>query len=457
MAFDIVNKTPSAPVSNGAYIPNPKIARLWEGFKTFAGPFGLTPSQWRFAEEFFRGSNLLLTGSAGTGKSYILKALFDFLTKNGVSVGKTGTTGVCSFNIGGQTIHSFAGLGLADEHLESLIEKIGPKGKVKARLKAIDVLFIDEISMAKGDLLDKLDGVLKHFRRNRDPWGGVQILASGDFLQLPPVFKGDEKEEMAFQCKAWKESNIKAIVLREIVRQQGDPTFAKILNEIRVGDVSNLHVLDSRVEATWTDSAIEPVRVFCRNVDVDLYNRRRLEKLTTQSKTYMATDTGLPHHVDTFNKNCPAPQSLELKVGAQVMLLVNMLEEGFFNGSVGIVKSFTSMGVDVSFPEGVCLIARNEWSIKEQIVGLDGKIIYSTVATRRQIPLRVCYSVTAHKIQGATLDRAIVDMEDAFASGQAYCALSRVRTLDSLSLATKIPPRAIKVNQACLEFYQNAQ
>lgn len=458
MAFGSFNHSAPRPRAAGTYVPNPNVARLWSDFKAQIAALGLTEDQARFAEAFFTGRNVLLAGKAGTGKSYVLKALFDYLTKSRVSVARTATTGVAAFGIGGQTIHSWAGLGLADEHVESLIEAIKKKGKVKARIRAAQVLFLDEVSMAKADLLDKLDGVLRYFRDSPDPFGGIQVVLSGDWLQLAPVFKGDEVQAFAFHSEVWAAANIKTVLLKKVVRQQDDDPLLTVLNDVRVGDTSSLHLLNARVGATWTDSEIEPVRIFCRNVDVDAFNRERLARVTGAAKTYVARDSGEAYHTDAFNKNCPAPQTLELKVGAQVLLCTNIdVAQGLCNGSVGVVKAFGPSGVTVKFKHGSTLVELAEWSIKEQVAGLDGKIIYRTVATRRQIPLRVCYALTVHRVQGMTLDRAIVDLDEAFATGQTYTALSRVRDLESLSLASAIPHSAIRVNPECVAFYDEAE
>lgn len=436
-----------------------RIARLKDEFLSETAAVKWTASQHRFLEVFFAGSNVCLTGSAGTGKSYVIQRLFSFLEAHGVSVGRTSTTGVSAFAIGGQTIHSWAGLGLADEHLDSILSKVIKNSKAKARMKASTILFIDEVSMAKGDLMDKLDGVLRFVRHSSLPWGGLHVVASGDFLQLGAVFKADEVVQLAFQSRAWKESAFKTVVLKEPVRQADGSVLLKVLNDIRVGDTSSLHLLRARVGATFPDSEVEPVRIFCRNVDVSEYNHQRLATLVGQPKTYKAHDTGQSYHIDAFNRNCPAPETLDLKVGAQVCLLTNLsIDDGLVNGSLGVVRSYGAMGVNVRFTNGESrLIDRNEWSIKEQEVGVDGKIKYKVVATRSQIPLKLCYSSTVHRAQGATLDRAIIDVSDAFATGQAYCALSRVRDLESLSLTAEIPARAVKVNQDCVEFYRVAE
>lgn len=456
-------KQPSVPRDAGVAghtAVSGKLAHLaadWE--KIYSGPLCLTPSQARFARLFWAGHNLLLTGSAGTGKSYLTKALFAFLRDRRVNVGVTATTGIAAFGIGGQTIHSFCGIGLADEPASNLIAKVFKHGKAKARIRAIDVLFIDEVSMAKGDLLNKVNAVFKAIRHSSAPFGGVQVVFTGDWLQLAPVFKGDETQELAFQSAAWQEAAVRTVLLNEQMRQREDSTLLRVLNDLRVGSTASLHLLDDRIGAAFPADGIEAVRVFCRNVDVDRYNAERLAALPGQAKVYRARDTGDARYTDAFNRNCPAPEVLELKVGAQVLLLVNMDVEtrGLCNGSVGVIKSFGPDGVHVMFKNGLALVELNDWSIKEQEVALDGKIILKTVATRRQMPLKVCYAITTHRCQGMTLDRAVVDMSDAFGDGMVYCALSRVRDMGSLSIAAPIPRGAVKANRQCIQFYRDLE
>lgn len=444
--------------SSHSYTKQDRIIKLGPDFKTFLGSRTLTISQQRFIDSFFSSSNVFLTGAAGTGKSFVVQLLFDFLVKNGISIGKTSSTGISAFQIGGQTIHSFAGLGLGDEDVETIIEKLKKYPKARARIKAIDVLFIDEISMIKGDLLDKIDIIFKYFRFSDKPFGGVKFITSGDPLQLVSFFKGEEVKKLFFQCRSWEQANIKRIVLDQSVRHKGDGLLLKILNDIRVGDTSSINLLKPRINAKFEDNEIEPVRIFCKNADVSEYNQQRLSKLSGQSKSYFAKDNGSDYHIEAFNKNCPAPDRLDLKVGAQCLLLVNWdTENGFVNGSTGIIKAFGPNGVTVKFKNGTIIVEHHQWDIKEQEVGIDGKIKYKVVATRQQIPLKVCYALTTHRVQGMTLDRAILDIGEAFASGQVYTSLSRVRTLDSLSIIGGIPHKSIIVNKDCLDFYKEAK
>ncbi len=435
-----------------------KIARLWSDWETHAKPLGLTPSQGRFVQRFFTGANVAVTGEAGVGKSHITRTLIDFLLSRNVRVGVTSTTGISALNIGGQTLHSFCGIGLADEPVVELLKRVYKNKRAKERIAAIDVLFIDEVSMAKGDLLNKVNEVFKVIRYNDSSWGGVQLAFSFDFLQLPPIFKGDETQEMAFQCAAWDEAKIETIVLKEQMRQRGDTTLLKVLSDVRVGETSSLHLLDSRIGAEFPRDEIEPVRIYCRNRDVDSYNRDRLAALPGVVKTYKARDTGMPYHTEAFNKNCPAPETLDLKIGANVGLLVNMdVSLGLVNGALGVVKAFRPDGVTVKFRDTTALIEHNDWHIKEQEVTVDKRMKSKVVATRRQIPLRLSWAGTVHRSQGQTLDRVILDVADAFDSGMVYVALSRVRDLESLSIVGKIPHGAIRVNQAAVAFYEEIE
>lgn len=415
----------------------------------------LTPSQKAFAALFFSGANLLLTGEAGTGKSYLMRALFDFADSRGIALARTASTGVAALNIGGQTIHSWSGMGLADEDVRTICAKVAKNRKAEERIRATRILVLDEVSMVKADLLDKLDVVTKYIRGNNRPFGGLQIVAVGDFMQLPPVFKGGEVKDFAFNARSWREAGIKAVQLTEQVRQDGSTPFAALLSKIRVGKADDLSLLASRIDAAFPPSETEPVRLFCKNVDVNRYNADRLAKLSGELKRFHAKDDGQPYHAEYFDKHCPAPTTLELKLGAQVMLLVNLdVQGGLVNGSVGVVKAFGPDGITVAFDSGTEIVEENTWEIKEQVATFGAGLRYKVVATRVQYPLKLAYSVSVHKSQGSTLDRAVVDLSEAFAEGQSYTALSRVRNLESLSIVD-FPTSAIRVNAECLRFYES--
>ncbi len=436
------------------------IAHLKDRFTKLPTYAGLTAGQVAFADAVFAGQNVLISGAAGVGKTYVSKMVLDFLVKHEVSVGKTAMTGVAALNIGGSTIHSFAGLGLADKDVGSMIADIRKNKRAKGRIESCKVLVIDEVSMMKADLMDKLDTILKYYRYSSRPFGGCQLILSADFLQLPPIWGSDKKREFAFQSRAWNEASIVVVNLTEIVRQQGDPEFARALNQIRIGDPTGLALIRTRVGAKLSGKgAAEPVRIYCKNVDVDAMNDDKLRSLPGDAKMFSATDTGTEYYEKTLDKHCLAPKQLFLKIGAQVMLLRNM-EGSLVNGSIGVVRQLSNSGPTVEFKGGDHVkIEPVTWEVKEQLAKNEkdpknSKIVYKTVASRTQYPLKLAYAITAHKVQGLTLDSALIDMSEAFSEGQIYVSLSRVRSLDSLSIVD-FPDSKLKVNEECLEFYRN--
>jgi ATP-dependent DNA helicase PIF1 len=415
---------------------------------------GLTNLQKVFFRSFFDGRNIFLTGPAGTGKSYAVSLLFKFLDEMQVFYGKTATTGVAALNIGGTTLHSWSGMGLADDNGMELLDKVSSNSKASNRIKHSRVLVIDEISMAKSDLVEKLDIVCQFIRNNDKPFGGIQLVFVGDFMQLPPVFKHFEEERFAFESQAWRDAKVKTIQLVEIVRQHDEPHFAKFLNSVRLGTAENYNLLEDCVGRSFPDDGIQPVRLFCKNINVDAYNRAELAKIHAPSQHYYAVDEGSESWRAFFDKNSQSPTELELKVGAQVILLKNLdVLKGLVNGSVGIVEKLYDNLVDVKFINGVFPVEFHKWEIKQHeldpVTNTMRKVI---VATRKQLPLRLAWALTVHKGQGSTLDRAEIDVSEAFACGQVYVALSRVRNLSSLRI-NRFHPGKIMVNRKCLNFY----
>ncbi len=431
---------------------------LFEEFKKTEVYKTFNVKQKKFFDHLFNGENMLLTGPAGTGKSYCIKALFDFVSSKNIFVGKAALTGVAALNIGGVTIHSWAGLGLADEDIPSIVKNARMKKKAVSRIQNTGILFIDEISMASADLLEKLDAVLKNIRFSPKPFGGMQMIFSGDFLQLPPVSKGyGKKLDFAFQSKAWAQANINTIELDKLIRQDENSEFAKLLQKIRFGDDNDLSLLATRVNAEL-NTEIDPIKIFCKNINVDEYNHKQYKKLDGQEQVYYAKDTGDLRYQQYFDRNCPAPTILKLKKGTQVMLLVNVdVEGGLVNGAIGVVDAFSPMGPIVKFSNGQrAIIDNNKWEIKEQELDLTGNMRYKIVANRIQVPLKLAWATSVHKQQGSTLDYAKIDLSEAFEFGQVYVALSRVKTLEGLSL-TDFSPDRVRAHPECLQFYKDAK
>jgi len=420
----------------------------------------LTNCQKRFFKAFDEGHNILLTGAAGVGKSHSLSLLFSVLDECNIPYGKTATTGIAALNIGGSTIHSFCGVGLANDDIGEIMKRVFRNKKATARMRVAKILCIDEISMCSGDLLEKINTVLKIIRKDKSPFGGIQVIFCGDFLQLPAVFKTDDDPLFCFETQTWESANIKTILLEEIVRQDNSSEFAKLLNNIRVGNLDNIEILHSRINKKLDTGELKPIKIFCRNVSVDKYNQVCLDKINSKTYSYQSLDMGESYHIDYFNKNSLAVQNLKIKIGAQVMLIYNIdVENGLVNGSMGIIKAIEDNLPKVEFANGQSIIVEKQsWEIKEQIVvknreGVE-EIKYRTVAKRTQIPLKLAFSSTLHKSQGLTLSYADLDFSDAFESGMVYVGLSRVRDINNLTLKP-FNLSKIKVNQKCLDFYEN--
>lgn len=403
-----------------------------------------TPDQAAAYAAIKTGNNVCLTGSAGTGKSYLLSKIFADYGGWGLAV--TATTGIAALNVSGCTIHSWAGLGVGDRSAKQIAATIiGQGGRVRDRIRNCKRLAIDEISMMPPMLLSKLDEVLRLVRKNQAPFGGIQMLFIGDFLQLPPVSRGDF-DGFAFNSAAWISTGIQVHELRTVVRQS-DAGFARVLNKIRVGEIDEEveDTLERRVCAKDYDLSVKPVKLYGSNAAVDSLNSAELAKVSGASKFYDAIDTGIPTFVEQLRKNCIAPQRLELKVGAQVMLLKNLsTETGLVNGAMGKVTRFEGDWPVVAFNNGEKWHAEPaSWEIK------DGEEI---LAARKQIPLRLAWAITIHKSQGMTLDKMEADLVSVFEHGQAYVAVSRAKSLPGLFL-TGLDLSKITAHPSALSFY----
>jgi ATP-dependent DNA helicase PIF1 len=408
---------------------------------------GLTPDQYSCLLDIMKKRSVLITGPAGTGKSFLLKFLKE---KLGSRLRVVATTGVAAINVGGSTFHSWAGIGLGEGTAEELAETILENPRATARIRKAAVLAVDEVSMLDADLFCRIDEAFRIVRRKSSPFGGIQMILFGDFLQLPPVAGHKSEVRFAFQSPVWKASEIVVHQLTTVIRQR-DAVFVEALARVRMGIADSFvrQILSSRIGALDPDPRIEPVVLECRNVDVDAFNQARLESLPGSAISIPSEDSGESRHSASLDKSCLAPADLRLKVGAQVMLLKNLdVEGGLVNGSLGIVQSIGKSSVRVDFGSaGTCEVQRARWSVYDG----DGNVL----ATRDQIPLRLAYAITIHKSQGCTLTKAKVNLRSAFAYGQAYVALSRVRDLSGLYIED-IRWESIMASPEAIAFYRAA-
>jgi len=373
------------------------------------------------------GHNVFLTGPAGSGKTHLLNKYINYLKDNYVDVGITASTGIAATHMGGTTIHSWTGMGIKDYLTEIDLDELKERKYLRDRFQRTQVLVIDEVSMLHHFRLDLIDEICRHMKDSDAPFGGMQIILCGDFFQLPPISRmGEPAAKFAYESNIWSEANFKICYLEEQHRQT-DHAFLKVLNEIRGNKLSDEGMKHLKGRHNKRNSAeLEPTRLHTHNIDVDEINRRELEKLHGQSREYTMDTKGKKPLVESLVKSCLAPEVLKLKVGAKVMFVKNNFEEGYVNGTLGKVEAFDADGPIVRTSHGKNIHVKPvTWSIEE-----DGK----AKATIGQYPLRLAWAITVHKSQGMSLDAIEVDLSKSFEKGMGYVALSRVRSLDGLTL-----------------------
>lgn len=416
----------------------------------------LSPEQRRVLDAILGGKSIFFTGPAGTGKSLILKRLSEELEKRNrlATTYFTATTGIAALNIGGTTLHKFVGFGLLKESAEKLVEKIqrgGMSSFTRSRWLQTRLLVIDEISMLSGPTLDKIDAIAKEVRRNDRPFGGIQVVFCGDFFQLPPVAKGNMRGEYVFDSKSWEDTVEEIIVLKTVFRQKSDPLFVDLLNKIRKGEVPEnmAEILEQTRAGTGADDddGIVPTKLFARNDDVNAMNDQQLSALPGEEVVYKSVD-------QFFGKNATKrdvpdgvtiPETLKLKVGAQVMLTFNInVAVGLCNGTRGVVQRFRSGFPVVKFDNGMELLVNQ--------LPMDFEERGHLVFRRVQLPLRLAWAITIHKSQGMTISRLEVECNGIHQDGQFYVAISRARSLKGLRLKN-FKPEIIRADLNVLDFY----
>ena len=393
------------------------------------------------------GQNVFLTGQAGAGKTYVLNQYISYLRARHIPVAITASTGIASTHMNGMTIHAWSGMGIKDHFTKDDFIRLKSRKSVTDRLKDIKVLVVDEISMLHARQVDLLDEILRTVRENNQAFGGVQVIFSGDFFQLPPIGnKGESnKEKFAFMAKSWLLAKFTICYLSEQHRQNNQDETKRygmslndILNQIRTQTISQ-NAIDTLLATKNNTINLSRTRLYTHNASVDKINEEALFALNTPSYTFECTTFGEKTLIDTLKKNVRANDSLTLKKGAKVMFVKNNAELGVSNGTMGEVVGF--VGLDdgtkkianhstppiVRLNSGQTVIAEpEEWTIEDA----DGQVL----ANYSQIPLCLAWAITIHKSQGMTLDAAEIDLSGTFETGQGYVALSRLRSLDGLQL-----------------------
>jgi len=399
------------------------------------------------------GHSVYLTGEAGTGKTYVLNKYIAWLQEHEIEHAVTASTGIAATHLQGVTIHSWSGIGVKEEITEYDLERMEEKRPVWNRLNNANVLLIDEISMLSGEFFGMLDRVLQHIRRNNSSFGGMQVVCSGDFFQLPPVARGNYA--YAFESDAWQSMNPVVCYLTKQYRHGGSE-FLELLAAIRNRTVTeHMYSLLSGRRSQQPTHTKSILRLYTHNRDVDAMNEAHLVRLKEKEKTFTMHSAGKAHYVESLLRGCLAPETLVLKKGAEVMFVKNDHGGQYVNGTQGTVVDFETNGPVVHTKEGRTIRAeRVSWKREE-----DSKI----VAEITQVPLRLAWAITVHKSQGMTLDEAEIDLSQCFVPGQGYVALSRVRQLSGLYLqgfndmALAVDDRIVAVDEGLRKRSQLAQ
>ena len=411
-------------------------------------------------DAMINGENVFITGPGGSGKSHVVNIFIQYFREQLLDEDQqlfvTSSTGLSSLLINGITIHQYSGLGSASKNLDFYIDRVKKNKNIRNRWRKTKTLIIDEISMISEEFFEKLDLLGQKIRRSQLPFGGIQIILSGDFLQLPPV----KSTGFCFESFSWDLSINKTIYFDKIIRQK-DKNLQKILNKVRVGMIDDdvKKILDTCLNRKLENKhGIKPTLLFSRKDMVNEYNNEKLQELVElgkETKIYQSsfqfgkqvTEESEDFLKDLINNQYNIDDHLTLTKGTQVMLNANNIYEGLANGSRGIIIDFSSDGYPiVHFLNDIIVeIKYKDYKIEDN----------SDSVTKKQIPLIHAWAITIHKAQGMSLEYLETDIgHSIFEYGQAYVVLSRIKNLEGLSLLN-IDYTKIKANPKIIDYYNN--
>jgi len=427
----------------------------------------LSQTQQEIFESFKEGENIFMTGPGGSGKTFIIKEMYKWCIENNKKIQVCALTGCACvlLQVKAKTIHSWAGIGLANGEIINIIKRVIKNIYKKKNWLEVDILIIDEVSMMSYKLLSILDGISKMIRKNNKPFGGIQIIFSGDFYQLPPVgnINDIESTKFCFENPLWEDIFDKEFYLDKIFRQTDD-MYINILNEIREGRLTKLGFtkLQERLIKTKEYNEIKPTKLLPRRFDVNLINNNEMKNLSNDENIFILTsfnniekkkkntisDSQINLELDILKKSIMVDEKLILKKGAQVMCIINIDTQSNYpiiNGSCGIIVDFDRDNLPIVQFKNGCIrtIGYHIWE-SEEIEGIGIK----------QIPLIPAWAISIHRAQGSTLDNAEINIGSGiFECGQTYVALSRVKDIEGLYL-TSFDPKKIKINKKVKLYYE---
>ena len=391
------------------------------------------------------GENVFLTGGAGVGKSTVIR---EFVVKlNPKEFPTLASTGAAAVLLGGRTFHSFFGLGIMEGGADVTLQRGLADKRLMRRLSEVEGVILDEVSMISGEALRVAENLVQGARQSKLPWGGMRVIAVGDFAQLPPVSKGSSRD-WAFSTPTWESSGFLNFNLTVNERVQ-DENYLHVLNKVRIGIVDSSVTEFLNRHCYEHDDADLATRLFPRRDQSLQYNLKRLQEIESEEITIDSIYFGSERHLEMMMKQGPVPQKLILKVGAEVMFIQNDPQKRWVNGTRGTVVEIQDDKITVEKFRG-----RDVTVEKQQFSYLDAD--GNTVASVIQFPLTLAYATTIHKSQGATLDELWCDLSSLWEPGQAYVALSRLRFSRGLKIL-RWSPSSIRVDPNVKRFYASFQ
>ena len=402
---------------------------------------------------------IFVSGKAGTGKSTLIKYLVSKIKNCAVIAPTT----IAAVNVGGQTIHSFFSLP---------IKVLNPdechplKNNMIPVIKDLSLLIIDEISMVSPNVIDVMNNSLKKARKNELSFGGINILFIGDLLQLPPIVPDEEvgvffthryNSHYFYSADVFKETGIIPIELRKVFRRT-DKSFINLLNHIRINKHHHEYVelLNQKCYSDKIEKQTDTITLVATNATAKMINEKKLEENPNKLRTFNATYTG---QLKQRKMNFPAPDILDLKIGAKIIFVQNSSDRLWFNGSLGTIVDFKDEHILIQLDnsKNIVTVARESWDKKEYTYNYDTRKIESKgLGAFTQYPISLGWAITIHKSQGMTIEKLNIDLgvRGAFAYGQTYVALSRCKTLEGITLKRPIKLSDVKADPAILEFFK---
>ena len=394
-------------------------------------------------KELNGSKNIFLTGAAGSGKSYLIR---HFLKDKDPKIFPTlASTGAAAILVGGRTFHSYFGLGIMEGGVDRTVESAIKNSRVRARVRKAEAIIIDETSMLSGDCLQAAEAIATRARKVDQPWGGLRVIAVGDFAQLPPVSIGTQKKQWAFEDSVWEYSQFQPVLLETIMRTD-DQEFLRILNFVRDGNFNQdvAEFLQSRTGEA--DPDFVGTRLFARKDATERFNLKRLKEISAPLETFATIYTGNERAVATLKRQAPIPESLQIKEGALIMVRQNDPRGRWVNGSLGHV-----VGINEKEQLEITLLSGRKARLDKSVFTLsdaDG----NALASAMNYPVNLAWATTIHKAQGSTYDRMLVDLSNLWEPGHAYVALSRVKSSEGLFVGS-FTESSFRVDPAVVNFH----